>query len=66
MHIGGEGGGEGQVVMTLEPPPPPLQIFKKLVNLNATKREIEYALEIFYFGKNLSYPLRWIFNPVQL
>jgi hypothetical protein len=52
---------------------PPRQIFEKLVNKNAIKRKIGGPpLAIFpetldppprNFGKNIPYPLPWIFNP---
>jgi hypothetical protein len=51
---------------------PPRQIFEKLVNENAIKRKIGGPpLAIFpetldpprNFGKNIPYPLPWIFNP---
>jgi hypothetical protein len=45
MHIGR--GGSGDDIGAPSRAPAPLQIFKKLVNLNATKREIGYAHEIF-------------------
>jgi hypothetical protein len=50
---------------------PPRQIFEKLVNKNAIKRNIGGPpLAIFpetldpprNFGKNIPYPLPWIFN----
>jgi hypothetical protein len=51
---------------------PPRQIFEELVNKNAIKRKIGGpSLGIFpetldpprNFGKNIPYPLPWIFNP---
>jgi hypothetical protein len=52
---------------------PPRQIFEKLVKENAIKRKIGVPpLAIFpetldppprNFGKNIPYPLPWIFNP---
>jgi hypothetical protein len=52
---------------------PPRQIFEKLVNKNAIKRKIGVPpLAIFpetlappprNFGRNIPYPLPWIFNP---
>jgi hypothetical protein len=68
MHTGGVRG-EGGMKQH-----PPRQIFEKLVNKNAIKRKIGGPpLAIFpetldpppprNFGKNIPYPLPWIFNP---
>ena len=65
MHTGGRGEGGYETA-------PPRQIFEKLVNKNAIKRKIGGPpLAIFpetldpprNFGKNIPYPLPWIFNP---
>jgi hypothetical protein len=51
---------------------PPRQIFKKLVNKNAIKPKIGGPPQAIFpesldpprnFGKNIRYPLPWIFNP---
>ncbi len=67
-HRGGGGkGGRGVWNST-----PPRQIFEKLVNKNAIKRKIggppwQFLLNPLTpprnFGKNIPYPLPWIFNP---
>jgi hypothetical protein len=51
---------------------PPRQIFEKLVNKNAIKPKIGGPPQAIFpesldpprnFGKNIPYPLPWIFNP---
>jgi hypothetical protein len=69
MHTGGSEGGEGGMKQY-----PPRQIFEKLVNKNAIKVKPKIAgppRQFFLkpltpprnFGKNIPYPLPWIFNP---